>query len=68
MNWCMILAKSLIKDYYKSDKQRQFHTPNILERPKVNMTAIRIRPPGQLSKKPIRMGIGPGEPPNGLGR
>jgi hypothetical protein len=66
MNWRTILAKSLIKDYYKEDKQRQFHTPNILERPKINMTAIRIRPPGQLGKKPIRMGIGPGEPPNGF--
>lgn len=60
------MVKSLIKDYYKQDKQRQFHTPHILERPEVRGTAIRIRPPGQLGKKPVRMGIGPGNPPAGF--
>lgn len=66
MSSCRALAKSLIKDYYKQDKQRQFHTPNILERPERRGTPTRIRPPGALGKKPIRMGIGPGEPPPGF--
>ena len=60
------MDSKLIKDYYKTDDKRQFHTPNLLVRPGRSGTAIRIRPPGQLGKKPIRMGIGPGEPPVGF--
>ena len=64
----MALAESeFLKDYYKKDSARQFVSPNILStRKETNMTPIRIRPPGQIGKKPIRMGIGPGQPPPGF--
>lgn len=63
----MAKANKLIRDYYKEDKARRFVTPHILERPKApGLQPIRIRAPGQLGKKALRLGIGPGQPPAGF--
>lgn len=61
------MARSLIRDYYKDDKRREYTEPAVVSRMKPrDMTPTRIRPPGKLGGKTERLGIGPGEPPPGF--